>query len=180
MDTIQEHQQRQENFILKSNLWKFFKSLRVQANPIYCLLMASPIHYAWITIFNKIDPNKQKRLTISQFVNSLKKMPSGNTYYQLNIHLYSPISENLTIEKSLQNKQIYEANYQHELSITTVEGLLCAIVAFHCMEAIKKGERLELTPEIIQFYKFKTRYLEEMDKLIKQCNDSILKNLHFN
>ena len=48
-----------------------------------------------------------------------------------------------------------------------------------CMEAIKKGERLELTPEIIQFYKFKTRYLEEMDKLIKQCNDSILKNLHF-
>lgn len=49
MDTIQTNDHKQENYILKSNLWKLFKTLRAQANPVFSLLAASPIHSACIS-----------------------------------------------------------------------------------------------------------------------------------
>ena len=77
METIQtDRHKQQDDYIHKSNLWKFFKALRVQANPVYHLLVATPINDAWITIFDKADSTVQKRISILQFIHSLKKMPS--------------------------------------------------------------------------------------------------------
>ena len=165
MDTIQTNCHKGENYILKSNLWKFFKALRAQANPIYCLLVASPIHCAWITILDKSDSAIQKRISIAQFVNALKKMPSTGKYYQLNINLWS----------SSQDKYTHNIVYQSSLSVEMAASILPDIVAYHCMEAAAQGGCLELTPQTIQRYKFKERYLDELKNIFEQCNDAIKK-----
>ncbi len=163
MDIIQTNCHKGKNYILKSNLWKFFKALRAQANPIYCLLVASPIHYAWITILDKSDSTSQKRISIAQFIYTLKKMPSTGKYYQLSINLWS----------SSQDKHTHNIVYQSDLSIEKATNILSYIVAYHCMEAVEQGTRLELTAQTIQRFKFNARYIEELKNIIQQCNDAI-------
>lgn len=163
METIQTNHHKRENCILKSNLWKFFKTLRAQANPIYCLLVASPIHYAWITILDKSDSASQKRISIAQFVKAHKKMPSTRKYYQLSINLWS----------EAQDKHTHNITYQCDLSIEIATAIFPDIVAYHCMEAVRQGTCFELTPQTIQRYKFKERYLEELKNIIEECNRAI-------
>lgn len=147
--------------ILKSNLWKFFKSLRVQANQIYCMLVASPVHYAWITVVDK-NSNVQRRISIAQFVGSVRTMPSVGKYYKLNINLY------------LNGKETcFEASGLSELSVERVEGLFVGIVAYHCKECADRGTRLELTPQILQHYRIKKRYVADLQAIIDQCNATI-------
>ena len=165
MDAIQTNHHEGENYILKSNLWKFFKTLRAQANPIYCLLVASPIHYAWITILDKSDSASQKRITIAQFVHALKKMPSTGKYYQLSINLWS----------YLQDKHTHNIIYQSDLSVEMATAIYPDLVAYHCVEQMQQDTRLELTPQTIQRYKLKARYLDELKTIIQQCNDAIEK-----
>ena len=167
MDSIQTNSHEQDNHILKSNLWKFFKTLRAQANPIYCLLVASPIAYAWVTIIDKMDSTIQKRISIAQFINSLKKMPSLGKYYRLSINTYN-------IE--LCRKHLFEASLQHELSLESVTTLLPAIVAYHCAEAWNRGGLFELTQQIKSQYKFKARYIDDLQTIIEQCNKTIIHN----
>ena len=147
------------DYILKSNLWKFFKSLRVQANQIYCMLVASPIHYAWVTIVDKKDHSVQQRVTIAQFVDSFNKMPSVGKFYKLGINLYL----NNTISS-------FEATCLSELSVEIVEGLFVGIVSYHCKEWADSGKRFELTPHVIQHYKFKLRYIKDLQTIVDQCN----------
>ena len=117
MDAIQNYSHSQENRILKRNLWKFFKILRAQANPIYGMLEACPINFAWITIIDKSNPANSKRIPISKFVGSLKKMPSTSKYYQLNI---------------LAN----EITYINELSIENVKSVIAdAIIKFESKQS---------------------------------------------
>lgn len=163
MEAIQTNRHKGENYILKGNLWKFFKALRAQANPIYCLLVASPIHYAWITILDKSDSASQKRISIAQFVNALKKMPSTGKYYQLSLNLWS----------SSKDKYTHNMVYQSDLSIEMATTIFPDIVAYYCVEEIRQGACFELTPQTIQRYKFKARYHDELKTIIKQCNDSI-------
>ena len=169
MDSIQTNSHKQDNYILKSNLWKFFKTLRVQANPIYCLFVASPIAYARVTIIDKMDSTIQKRISIAQFINTLKKMPSKDKYYLLSINLFLHTSE--------EHKGIYTYNAisRDELSVNIVKTLWPDIVAYHCAEAIKRNERFELTPQTIKRYKFKAWYLDELKLLIEQCNAALEK-----
>lgn len=169
MDTIQTNDHKQKNYILKSNLWKLFKTLRAQANPVFSLLVASPVHYAWITISDKSDPTIQERISIAQFVNALKKIPSKDKYYLLSINLFLHTSE--------EHKGIYTYNAvrRDELSVDIVKTLWPDIVAYHCAEAIKRNERFELTPQTIKRYKFKARYLDELKLLIEQCNAALEK-----
>ena len=164
MDGIRTNSHKQDNYILKSNLWKFFKALRAQANPIYCLLVASPISYAWITILDKSDTTIQKRISVGQFVHSLKKMPSTGKYYRLSINIYVI---------NAGRKQTFEAAFQNELSFDVATQLLPAILAYHCAEARNRGERFEITPQIKQHYKFKTQYVGELQTIIEQCNRTI-------
>lgn len=149
------------DFIFKRNLWKFFKALQVQANQIYCLLVASPIHYAWITIINKEGHTIQKRITIAHFVNYLTKMPPSDVSYQLSINLYG--------------KRSFEAKSTNDLNIKKIEALYPDIIAYHCMESIKQGKRLELTPQTIKHYKFKARYIEDLKTIIEQYNNILTK-----
>ena len=166
MDAIQTNDHKQENYILKSNLWKFFKALRAQANPIYCLLVASPISYAWITIIDKSDPTIQKRISIAHFINSLKKMPSTGKYYRLSIYTY---------DLDLSSKQTVEASLLDDLFLEATIIRLPDIVAYHCAEAHTRGECFELTPQIKSQYKLKARYIEELQTIIEQCNQSLMK-----
>lgn len=165
MDIVQTNSHTQDNYILKSNLWKFIKALRAQANPIYCLLVASPISYAWITIFDRSDSTSQKRIPIAHFVNTRTKQPSVGKYYQLNIALWS---------KS-QGKHLFEVTDRHHLSVEGVREIFHAMVGYHCAEAVQRGERFELTPQIIHHYRFKARYIEEMKAIVEQCNNAIAK-----
>ena len=73
MDSIQTNSHKQDNYILKNNLWKFFKTLRTQANPIYCLFVASPIAYAWVTIIDKMDSTIQNAYLLLNLSIHLKR-----------------------------------------------------------------------------------------------------------
>ena len=161
MDSIQTSSYMPKNYILKSNLWKFFKALRSQAHPIFCLLVASPIVHAWITIIDKSDSTIQKRVSIAQFVHSLKKMPSTGKYYRLNIYTYHIDSG---------QRQLFEASQLHELSLEMISQLLPGIIPLLCIEAHNRGECYELTTQIIQHYKFKARYVDEVRAIVEQCN----------
>ncbi len=160
-----------ERFILKSNLWKFFKSLRVQAHPIWCLLVASPVNYAWITVCDRQNSNICRRIAIAQFVDSFHKMPSAGKCYKLEINLYWPSLDESA--RPAQTKKSYCASKLSELSVETVEGLFMGIVAYHCMESIKNGRWLEMTPQTILHYKFKARYVGDLQVIVNQCNEMI-------
>ena len=114
-------------------------------------------------ILDKSDSASQKRITIAQFVHALKKMPSTGKYYQLSINLWS----------SSQDKHTYNAIYQRDLSVEVVTAIFSDIVAYHCVEEMRQGARFELTPQTIQQYKFKARYLDELKSIIQHCNDAI-------
>ena len=159
MDTVCTSGHKQE-YIRKNNLWKFFKALRAQANQIYCLLVASPAHYAWITILDKEDPAIQRRISISQFVNSLDKMPSGGKYYGISVNTYD-------VEACC--RQEFVVQYRRELS---VEG----IVAYYCAEAAGRGEPFEITSQTVRHYKFKSRYVAELKAIVAQCNSLLIKH----
>lgn len=149
------------DYILKSNLWKFFKSLRVQANQIYCMLVASPVHYAWIVVVDK-NSNLSRRISIAQFVGSVRTMPSVGKYYKLNINLF------------LNGKETcFEASELQELSVERVEGLFVGIVAYHCKDCADRGVRFGLTLQVLQQYKLKKRYVADLQAIIDQCNASI-------
>ena len=163
MDSIQTNSHKQDNYILKSNLWKFFKALRAQANPIYCLFVASPMRYAWISIHDKADSANPRRITIAQFVNSLKKIPATDRHYRLAIRLYDP---------STDRSSTYEATLLHDLSVELLREIWPSMIAFHCEEATRQGACFELTPQIIGHYKFKTRYIEELQENINNYNKS--------
>ncbi len=169
MDIAQAVIHKQDSHILKSNLWKFMKALRAQANPIYCLLVASPISMAWITIIDRLDSTSQKRISVSQFVNALKKMPSEDKHYQLSISLWS----------ELQGKYLFEAAHLSTLSVETMREIFPAMIGCLCADAAQREERFELTPPIIQHYKFKARYIEEINAIVEQCNiATTLKSKH--
>ena len=168
MDSIQTNSHKQDNYILKSNLWKFFKALRAQANPIYCLLAASPMHYAWISIHDKAESAIQRRITIAQFVNSLKKIPATDKHYRLSIRLYDIATD---------RSSTYEATLLQDLSVELMREMWPSMIAFHCEEGARQGEPFELTPQTIGHYKFKTRYIEELQENINNYNKSkITKN----
>ena len=150
------------DYILKSNLWKFFKSLRVQANQIYCMLVAGDVNYAWITVADKNNSDLHRRISIAQFVGSVRTMQSVGKYYKLNINLY------LNGEESC-----FEASGLSELSVERVEGLFVGMVAYHCKVCADRGTRLELTPQILQHYRFKKRYVADLQAIINQCNATI-------
>ena len=133
------------------------------------MLVAAPISYVCVTIIDKSDHTIQKRISIAHFVNALKKTPSKDKYYQLCINLFSHTSD--------KHKGIYTYNAvsRDELSVDIVKTLWPDIVAYHCAEAIKRNERFELTPQTIKRYKFKARYLDELNLLIEQCNAALEK-----
>lgn len=96
MDTIQTNDHKQENYILKSNLWKLFKTLRAQANPVFSLLAASPIHSAWIVMYKKDNHNDSQRITVSEFVDNFNNIPNINTLFKLGIRLYYPANQRIS------------------------------------------------------------------------------------
>ncbi len=165
MDTVCTSGHKQDEYIRKNNLWKFFKALRAQANPIYCLLVASPAHYAWITILDKEDPAIQRRISISRFVHSLGKMPSGGKYYGISVNTYD-------VECC---RQEFVVQYRHELSVEAFVAQFRGIVAYHCAEAADRGETFEITTPTILHYKFKARYVEELREIVAQCNSLLIK-----
>jgi len=166
MDTVCTSGHKQDEYIRKNNLWKFFKALRAQANQIYCLLVASPLHYAWITILDKNDPTLQKRVSIFQFVNSLDKMPSGGKYYGIYVNTY---------DVDARCRQEFVAQYRRELSVEAFVDRFRGIIAYHCAEAANRGETFEITVQTISHYKFKARYVEELREIVAQCNNLLIK-----
>lgn len=161
MDTAQTTIHKGESYILKSNLWKFFKALRVQANPLYCLLVASPADVAWITIVPR-EGGGERRISVVQFILSLKKMPATGKLYQLHIKFLGEDAE-----------RVFVATRLADLSVEAAATHLPAMIAYLCYYYRQRGERLELTPEIIKHYKFKTRYLEELQLLFGRANHAL-------
>ena len=164
MDNIQLNNSRCENRIHKSNLWKFFRTLRVQANPIYCLLVASPVSHARIIINGKSANVAPRIITVSKFINSLNKMPSKDTSYTLSI------SVRYLTNNDIQAQCSFEAAHLSELSIDIIKTYFPSIVAYHCAEAKKNGESFDLSPQNIQRYKFKSRSIKELEEIVLQCN----------
>lgn len=167
MDTAQANLHKPESRILKSNLWKFFKILRVQANPLYCLLEASPIHYARIAIIDKADPEIRRWVTIRQFIRSLRRMPSSQRVYRLEIWCCTPSCEPRIYCHEVVNRQ--------DLAVEQLIGRFREILAFHLLKARQQGTPLELTPEQVSRYRFKQRYLEELSQLIAEINEQLVK-----
>ena len=172
MDTIRTNNHKQESYILKSNLWKFFKVLRAQANSIYCLLVAADIDCAWVIVVDKLNPTIEKRISIRDFIDCLKKMPSTNKRYRIGFKIFDFNAE------GDPNRQTYEAEYRKELGMDIIKSLLPTIVAYHCIEAKKRGLCFELTTETIRHYKFKKRNLDEIRNIVERCNEVISENHH--
>lgn len=154
MDTLQPNDHKRECPILKSNLWKFFKTLRVEANPIYGLLAASPAACAWIAILRREGGGGERRITIGQFLATLKKMPSTGYQYRLQIQL---------------PQGIFTASCLSELNVEAVGELLPKLILTLCHYHRQQGERLELTPSFISRYNIKQRYLEELKPLFEEA-----------
>ena len=159
MDGIQTNSHKQDNYILKSNLWKFFKALRAQANPLFCLLVASPIDTAFVEIVGRGDGVRTRRLSIAQFVASLTKLPTKLVAYHISIKVWGEDGEAL-----------WYASRREHLSMDVASELLPAMIMHLCRSAASEGHTFVLTPELINHYHFRRRYIEELELLISNCN----------
>lgn len=162
MDSIQTNSHKQDNYILKSNLWKFFKSLRVQANPLYCLLVASPIDTAFVEIVGRGDGVRYRRLSVAQFVASLTKLPTKQVVYHINIKVWGEDGEAL-----------WSASRREHLSMDVASELLPAMIMHLCRISVAQGRTFVLTLEVINHYHFRRRYIEELELLVLNCNARI-------
>ncbi len=162
MDSIQTNSHKQDDYILKSNLWKFFKSLRVQANPLYCLLLASPIYTAFVEIVGRGDGVLYRRLSVAQFVASLTKLPTKQVAYHISIKVWGEDGEAL-----------WSASRREHLSMDVAAELLPAMIMHLCRSAASAGHIFVLTPEVINHYHFRRRYIEELELLVLNCNARI-------
>ena len=162
MDSIQTNSHKQDNYILKSNLWKFFKTLRAQSNPLYCLLVASPIDTAFVEIVGRGDGVRYRRLSVAQFVASLTKLPTKQVVYNINIKVWGEDGEAL-----------WSASRREHLSMDVAAGLLPAMIMHLCRSAASGGHTFVLTPEVINHYHFRRRNIEELELLVSNCNTRI-------
>lgn len=162
MDSVQTQAHKGENYILKTNLWKFFKSLRVQANPLYCLLLASPIYTAFVEIVGRGDGVRYRRLSVAQFVASLTKLPTKQVTYHISIKVWGEDGEAL-----------WSASRREHLSMDVAAELLPAMIMHLCRSAASEGHTFVLTPEVINHYHFRRRYIEELALLVSNCNARI-------
>lgn len=163
MALAQANESAQKDAILKSNLWKFFKTLRVQANPLYCLLAASPCSCAWITLAQRSAEGTRQRISVAQFLGNLSRHPSAGWLYQLHIRLYDPACGEI----------LYTAASRPELQVERIEPLLSAVVGALCAHYKAHGKPLELTPATIHRFKLKARYLDELQPLFEQANHAL-------
>ena len=162
MDSVHTQARKRENYVLKTNLWKFFKSLQVQANHLYCLLVASPIDVAFVEIVGRSDGVRWRRLSIAQFVAQLGKLPTRQVAYHLNVKVWGDDGET-----------IWSATSREHLSMEVATELLPAMIMYLCCTSVARGRRFMLTPEVISFYHFRRRYIEELELLVSNCNARI-------
>ena len=162
MDSVQTQTHKGENYILKTNLWKFFKTLRAQANPLYCLLLASPIYTAFVEIVGRGDGVRHRRLSIAQFVAQLGKLPTKQVAYHINIKVWGEDGE-----------VIWSATTREHLSVEVATELLPAMIMHLCRTSAVKGHTFVLSPEVISYYHFRQRYIEELELLVSNCNARI-------
>lgn len=170
MAFVQEKSCSLEDIILKCNLWKFFKALRAQANPLYCLLAASPIECAWITISERGTDETSLRISITQFLTTHNTLPSTGNQYRLNMRLYDSACGELA----------YTINSRSELAVERLEPLLSAFVGALCGYYKSKGTRLELTPATINRFKIKARYIGELQSLFESANRALEGDINSN
>ncbi len=163
MDSIQPSAHKGENYILKSNLWKFFKTLRVQANPLYALLVASPINIATIEIVGRGDGVRLRTLSVAQFVAQLGKLPTKQVAYHIIIKVWDESGE-----------AVWSATTREGLSVEVATELLPAMIMHLCRTSAMQGRTFMLTPEVIAHYRFRRRYLEELELLVANCNARIM------
>jgi hypothetical protein len=162
MDSVQTQTHKGENYILKTNLWKFFKTLRAQANPLYCLLVASTIDVAFVEIVGRGDGVCHRRLSIAQFIAQLGKLPTKQVAYHLNIKVWGEDGEAL-----------WSASRREHLSMDVAAELLPAMIMHLCRSAASGGHTFVLTPEVINHYHFHRRNIEELELLVSNCNTRI-------
>ena len=167
MDAIQINCHKGENYILKSNLWKFFKTLRVQANPFYCLLVASTIDVAFVEIVGREDGVRHRRFPIAQFIAQLGKLPTKQVAYHLNIKVWGEDGEAL-----------WSATTREHLSVEVATELLPAMIMHLCRTSVAQGHTFVLSPEVISYYHFRQRYIEELELLVSNCNARIARELN--
>jgi hypothetical protein len=162
MDSVQTQTHKGENYILKTNLWKFFKTLRAQANPLYCLLVASTIDVAFVEIVGREDGVRHRRLSIAQFIAQLGKLPTKQVAYHISIKVWGEDGEAL-----------WSASRREHLSMDVAAELLPAMIMHLCRSAASGGHTFVLTPEVINHYHFRRRYIEELALLVSNCNARI-------
>lgn len=162
MDSVQTQNHKGDNYILKTNLWKFFKTLRAQSNPLYCLLVASTIDVAFVEIVGREDGVRHRRLPIAQFIAQLGKLPTKQVAYHLNIKVWGEDGEAL-----------WSATTREHLSVEVATELLPAMIMHLCRSAASGGHTFVLTPEVINHYHFRRRYIEELELLVSNCNARI-------
>lgn len=160
--------------IIKNNLRKLFKILRAQANPVYSLLVASPVHVAWIERCSEGNDCPPQRFSIARFIDSIQESGSDRTPHKLSIELYYPVYKSITNRGGVFGWHTYEANYRNELSSDILISLFPYMVAYLCKKAAIRGEVFSLTPSVSRQYHFKPHYLDEIGIIVSQCNEAIL------
>ena len=162
MDSVQTQTHKGENYILKTNLWKFFKTLRAQANPLYCLLVASTIDVAFVEIVGRGDGVRHRRLSIAQFIAQLGKLPTKQVCYQLKIKVWGD-----------EGEAVWTASTREQLSVDVAAELLPTMIMHLCRTSAVQGRTFVLTPEVVAYYHFRQRYFEELQLLVSNCNARI-------
>ena len=111
MDSVQIQTHEAESYILKTNLGKFFKIMRVQANSLYCLLVASTVDVAFVDIVGRGDGVRHRRLSVAQFIAQLSNLPTKQVAYHFRQryieeleHLVLNCNARIASEDKQQNK----------------------------------------------------------------------------
>lgn len=162
MDSVQIQTHEAESYILKTNLGKFFKIMRVQANSLYCLLVASTVDVAFVDIVGRGDGVRHRRLSVAQFIAQLSNLPTKQVAYHFNIKIWGDDGE-----------ELWSATSREHLSVEDVTELLPAMIMHLCRNSAIQGRTFMLTPEVVSYYHFRQRYIEELEHLVLNCNARI-------
>ncbi len=154
----------QEYLILKSNLYKFLKVLRVKNRAIYKLLLGLPVSTVWIEIFSKDSGISIDKLSFYKFTCSFRSLPSKGVSYRIYYKTYSFSNS----EKDFHiGENVYVATYRNELTFDFIPSLL----AYLCYEKYVNGlpKFLQSIEEIRQF-KFKRKDIDRIGSQVEEYN----------
>lgn len=163
-----------DRLILKCNLWKFLKVLRSQNHPAYQIIAGTHETTVWIDAWSKENGEVCRKLSVLQFVQEQKSLPSRGFAYRMNFRIYT-FRQQANESGLPTGESVWTATHRQHLTADIFPRLIAYICYRHIMN---NATPFTLDTETIRRYNLAQKDVMALTPLIEQCNESLKKEMN--